>query len=250
MNMMLLLGFSLATLVFSLTSGDFSLANDKITCKPEDCYDIRRQGFYESGVYIIWPRYFNRPVQAYCDMITEGGGWTVLQRRDDIEPRKDFYLTWEYYKHGFGNITQEFWIGNELFFALTNKGDMTLRVDMEAFDGEKKYSRYSKFLVRSERELYKMTIGSYQGNAGDSLSYHNETRFSTKDRDNDNSSSNCAVSRFGAWWFRDCAHSHLNGVYTSGGKTEANDHGVFWYNFRSDWKFSLKRSEMKIRPEF
>ncbi|XP_013791518.1 techylectin-5B-like [Limulus polyphemus] len=237
-------------LVPGFTLAGFSLDDVNDCGKPVNCYDVRRRGFYQSGVYRIWPLYFNKPVQVFCDMLTEGGGWTVLQRREQLESNQDFYLPWNSYKHGFGNLSGEFWIGNELIFALTNEEDMTLRFDLEAFDGEKKYARYTSFLVNSERELYKITVGSYQGTAGDSLSYHNGSHFSTHDRDNDNLPTSCAVSRRGAWWFKECAESHLNGVYEPSGKTLAGEQGVYWQHFRNDPKFSLKRSEMKIRPEF
>ena len=64
----------------------------------------------------------------------------------------------------------------------------------------------------------------------DSLKYHNQQRFTTKDRDQDGWPYNCAVLRQGAWWYRDCAQSNLNGNYSVRGN---NWEGVMWYGYPS-----------------
>ena len=80
---------------------------------------------------------------------------------------------------------------------------------------------------------------------GDELTYYLETKFSTKDQDNDYWGSTCATHRKGAWWYGHCSHSNLNGRYYTGGKKSID--GVYWYDWRADY-YSLKFSEMKIRP--
>ena len=44
---------------------------------------------------------------AYCDMITDGGGWLVFLRR--MNGMEDFYRERGYYRRGFGNLLTEFW---------------------------------------------------------------------------------------------------------------------------------------------
>jgi len=79
------------------------------------------------------------------------------------------------------------------------------------------------------------------------LAYHANKPFSTKDRDNDNVSWNCATTNKGAWWFGHgsyCYQSNLNGIlYTS--PSEKNWLGVVWNGFHAG--YSLQRAEMKIR---
>ena len=81
---------------------------------------------------------------------------------------------------------------------------------------------------------------------GDSMTTrHKDQPFSTHDADNDAWSSNCAVRYKGSWWYKDCYHANLNGQYLPG---PHDDHtGVNWNTWKGD-KYSLKETEMKIRP--
>ena len=80
---------------------------------------------------------------------------------------------------------------------------------------------------------------------GDSLSYHNNRPFTTKDRDNDELSGNCAEHMQGAFWYRSCAIANLNGEYEKMRTVVYRVTGIWWLN----WKNSLlKRVEMKIKP--
>lgn len=47
-----------------------------------DCAQIFNAGNKGSGFYTIRPMASPSLVRVYCDM-TEGGGWTVIQRRSD-----------------------------------------------------------------------------------------------------------------------------------------------------------------------
>ena len=66
--------------------------------------------------------------------------------------------------------------------------------------------------------------------------------FSTKDRDNDKYSGNCAQMSIGAWWYNNCFLSNLNGHYHGGSAT-----GVNWHKWKG-YYYSLKKTEVKFRP--
>ena len=100
-------------------------------------------------------------------MDTDGGGWTVFQRR--LDGSVDFYLGWESYKRGFGNLNKEFWLGNDNLHRLTAADDVKLRVDLEDFDGNIKYAEYTTFKVASEADKYRLLIEGYSGTAGDAM---------------------------------------------------------------------------------
>ena len=103
-------------------------------------------------------------------MTTDGGGWTVVQRR--LDGSVDFYLGWESYKNGFGNLNGEFWLGNDNLHRFTTTYDVMLRVDLEDFHGEITYAEYTTFKVADEADKYRLLIGGYSGSAGDSMTYH------------------------------------------------------------------------------
>ncbi|XP_023686400.1 fibrinogen-like protein 1 [Paramormyrops kingsleyae] len=223
-----------------------------------DCAQAYNDGKRQSGSYVLKPLRSSSSFNAYCDM-SDGGGWTVFQRRSDGSV--SFDRAWAEYKTGFGNLashTGEFWLGNDYLHYLTSQGDYALRVNMEDFDGNQRYAVYRNFKVASETNGYQLQFGEYSGTAGDSLAgtYHPEVqwwashqgmKFSTYDRDHDRYERNCAREDKGGWWFNRCHSVHLNGYYYQGPYSAATDNGVVWYTWHG-WWYSLKSVEMKIRP--
>ena len=140
----------------------------------------------------------------FYDQQTDGGGWTVIQRRGEFgEPRENFTRSWEEYKMGFGELEQEFWWGNDKISRLTKERPMVLKVVLEAHDGQVASAEYETFRVDDEASDYQLWVGGYTGNASDSLSAHNGYKFSTVDRNNDEAPKccPCAPAYGGGWWF-------------------------------------------------
>ena len=164
-------------------------------------------------------------------MKTDGGGWTVFHKR--FNGFVGFYRDWDEYKNGFGDVRGEFWLGNEKIHQLTEIPSQ-LRVEINTTSSGYRYAKYSNFTVTNEATNFTLFVSTYTGNAKDRLTYHNGMSFSTKDRDNDKNSGNCAVSERGAWWYNNCAYSDLSANY--------GDSHYYWY-------YSLKGSEMKLKPK-
>ncbi|RVE59252.1 hypothetical protein OJAV_G00186700 [Oryzias javanicus] len=197
------------------------LASCFVRFMPEDCMDIHNQDKeIQSGVFTIYPSGSTSAVEVYCDMETDGGGWTVFQRR--MDGSENFYRPWSEYKSGFGRASGEYWLGLENIYGMTRGGRHELRVDMEDFDKRRANARYSSFSIDAECDGYALHVTGFRnGGANDGLSYHNGRKFFTFDKDQDSWGDNCAQKYLGAFWYNACHQANSNGVYLWG----AHDHG-------------------------
>ena len=211
--------------------------------KPKDCADLYRMGHITSGVYSIHPDPIWRPIDVYCDMETDGGGWTVFQRRCDGS--ENFFRDWVDYRFGFGNFTREFWLGNEFIHRIVSMCPHELRIELEDFDNDPRYAKYLLFSVGSVDDGFKLTIDGFRGNVTDSLTgTHNGQQFSTKDK---GPSKGCSNLYKGGFWYKGCHKVNINGLYLKG-KHESHADGVNWKEFRG-YHYSLKFTEMKFKSK-
>ncbi|KAK8776236.1 hypothetical protein V5799_030417 [Amblyomma americanum] len=206
---------------------------------PQDCssnisYTTNSQ---RSGVRLIHPRNAEKARQVFCDMETDGGGWTVVQRRRDGS--EDFYRNWDDYKRGFGDVSGEHWLGNDALHEITSSGNYSLRIDLWDVSGNYKFVEYDHVAVGSEAQRYRLEVLGYHGNASNALEYHSGMAFSTADRDNDFSSTHCAVYYSSGWWYNHCQYVNINGKYNV---------GLTWYDMDALEWVQLSRVEMKLRP--
>ncbi|XP_038623863.1 ficolin-2-like [Tachyglossus aculeatus] len=209
-----------------------------------NCWELQAKGTLLSGWYTIYPVGCG-PLTVLCDMDTDGGGWTVFQRR--VDGSVDFYRDWATYKKGFGSQLAGFWLGNDNIHCLTAQRNNELRVDLRDFDNIHYFAKYRSFELGGETDNYRLTVGEFaDGDAGDSLSYHKNRSFTTRDRDNDEYSTNCAEVFKGAWWYGSCHKSNLNGQYFLGSHSSYAD-GINWESGKGQ-HYSYKLSEMKFRP--
>ena len=185
-------------------------------------------------------------------MDTEGGGWTVFQRRQDGSV--NFLRSFNDYVAGFGDRNGEFWLGLEAIHRLaptqSDRSVTTLRVDLRDSQGNPGNATFETFGLLNFDTQYELVVARYSsGNAGDSLTQHSGSPFYTADRD---IFPYCASHERGAWWFLNTepGHicevfgSHLNGLYTPVNGDQNS--GIQWRKFTGDYE-ALSFSEMKLR---
>ncbi|PIK38029.1 putative ficolin-2-like [Apostichopus japonicus] len=174
----------------------------------------------------------------------------VFQRRQDGSV--DFFLLWASYKEGFGNLSTEFWIGNDKLYYLTNQKRYEIRIDLVNREYNSYYGKFDFFRINDESDNYRLSgLGTYSGTVdersspdGDFLRYHLNQEFSTQDNDNDAYSNNCADYYRAGWWYNKCHYSNLNGDYNAYLDSYSS---IGCYNIPGP-NYNIKYSEMKIRP--
>ncbi|KAK6311720.1 hypothetical protein J4Q44_G00173840 [Coregonus suidteri] len=210
------------------------------------CQHVLDSGETTNGIYLLHPQSTNRLLQAWCEQTKAQGGWTVIQKRQDGSV--NFFRTWEQYKQDFGNLDGDYWLGLEHLYWLTKQAHYKLQVAMEDWQGRQVFAEYDSFRLEPESDWYRLRLGEYQGNAGDSMSWHNNKAFTTLDKDKDAYSGNCAHFQKGGWWYHMCAHSNLNGVWYRGGHYRSRyQDGVYWAEFHGG-SYSLKTVTLMIKP--
>ncbi|PFX13305.1 Techylectin-5B [Stylophora pistillata] len=149
---------------------------------------------------------------------------------------------------GFGNLKGEFWLGNHYLYRLTQSADITVRIDMEDYDSDRRFAEYTTFSVADEDDNYRVTIDGYRGDVGDSLVLHSKSirnmSFTIREWDNDFAKdANCALRYKSGWWYSNCHAVNPNGLYQGGRQAQ----GITRKSFRGQ-SYSLKQIEIKLRP--
>ncbi|XP_076578715.1 angiopoietin-related protein 5-like [Chaetodon auriga] len=257
-----LVGYLGLTLAFLLSGAEQMEQQTAVTySQGTDCTQIKALSPQaSSGVYIIHPPGVKTPLMVYCEMRPDGG-WMVFQRRTGGE--LSFDRNWAAYKNGFGDLTQDHWLGLKKVYSLTkNKTQKwTMRVDLWDHEGGTAYAQYQDFRLGSEKAAFKLNVGTYEGNAGDAIrgAYpgidQNGFGFSTVDRDNDGCpcifgdilETSCTMSDGGGWWYSRCGSASLNGDWHPADDNIGWASGLHWETWKTHAPYSVKATRMMIK---
>ena len=121
----------------------------------EDCSAWYNLGHTQDGVFSI--KINGRTIKVFCDITMLGGGWAVFQKRFDGSV--NFHRNWHDYKHGFGDVFGEYWLGLESINSLTttNKPQTELLIWAKSFGGEVNIAQFKGFRVEDENTKYRLT---------------------------------------------------------------------------------------------
>ncbi|CAH1800987.1 unnamed protein product [Owenia fusiformis] len=220
----------------------------------QDCQTLLEKNFTQDGVYIIRPDPNQSAFNAYCDM--QDGGWTVIQRRYDGSV--EFHnQNWTEYKDGFGDVSAEHWLGNDLIHLITNSANYDIKFDLMTPDNVWHYATYSNFSIQDETADYQLSMGhlkygtveDFMVNVTKSTKILDGMKFSTDDRDNDFRSGASCARLYGnaGWWYNSCTNVCPNGKYSMDGIWYEQDLGIKWQPLTFRGGPSLMATTMKLK---
>uniref|UniRef100_A0A1I8HFW0 Fibrinogen C-terminal domain-containing protein n=1 Tax=Macrostomum lignano TaxID=282301 RepID=A0A1I8HFW0_9PLAT len=124
----------------------------------------------------------------------KAGPKVVFQQH--LDNSLSFAQNWDTYVTGFGDLSGNYWMGLEQLSAMTKDRSCSLTFEGIKVQGSLMRATFKGFQVRGANESYRLMLGD-QEPGGDLYSnvagYHNGSKFSTYNNDNDKNSENAAV---------------------------------------------------------
>lgn len=181
------------------------------------------------GIYEIDPD-GSVPIDVYCDMTTDGGGWTLVLLSNSSAagcPRP--YWTEVVNNVNLNGTLSEDITSFDLFLGVKywNLLGTEARLDMGASPSSLSHRAYYDFSL-DEANNYALVMSNESITIGSTspgmYEYHNGRPLSTRDRDNDDYSSSCSNNFYEtAWWYGAC----WSGSFWGGGLESYQD-APYW----------------------
>lgn len=217
-----------------------TIQSNSDTAKPATANTTNTTVQIKSGLYTIFRSGPFNPVYTYCDLETDGGGWTVIMRQT-FNCTTNFERGWEDYEEGFGSLQGSFWMGLKEMQVLAESGNWLLRVDMERENGSRHHVAFNGFKLKGEN--YQLVLGpEHSKDISNNIAIFNGSSFSTHNRDT--GGQNCPRQFKAGWWFRedDCIGTVGNALTTKVPTLST------WYVPHTKEDVRMKYYEMKVRP--